>query len=211
MSVGWAWGQRQVTNHLRLTPARYPCPRGQICPHLQQEVPQGHKGGSVLWFVSPALNHDIVDVLGAVLGPGQTLPLLVNLMQDLVVGRCSLRTSRAPGSSPLISPPSPRNSWNCWPPCLYPKEELCLHPGPLTLTPRSGASEQGAVAKEDCEKAQAGLFLTTGGRALCSAYLGGSGRHRARETGIPTGRSQFQQGQVGRQGSNQPPATLWGA
>lgn len=108
-------------------------------------------------------------------------------------------------------PPSPRNGWNCWPPCLYPKEELCLHPGPLTLTPRSGASEQGAVAKEDCEKAQAGLFLTTGGRALCSAYLGGSGRHRARETGIPTGRSQFQQGQVGRQGSNQPPATLWGA
>lgn len=107
MSVGWAWGQRQVTNHLRLTPARYPCPRGQICPHLQQEVPQGHKGGSVLWFVSPALNHDIVDVLGAVLGPGQTLPLLVNLMQDLVVGRCSLRTSRAPGSSPLISPPQP--------------------------------------------------------------------------------------------------------
>lgn len=33
--------------------------------------------------MSPALDHDIVDVLGTVLRPRQTLPLLVNLMQDL--------------------------------------------------------------------------------------------------------------------------------
>lgn len=56
---------------------------GRSAPHLQQEVPKGHKCGSVLWLVGPALDHDIVDVLGAVLRPGQALPFLVNLMQDL--------------------------------------------------------------------------------------------------------------------------------
>ena len=82
----------------------HPSPRGQTCPYFQQEVPQGHKGGSVLWFVSPALYHDIIDVLGAVFGPGQTLPFLVNLMQDLE-GECNLKTSRAPRSSfPTLSP-----------------------------------------------------------------------------------------------------------
>lgn len=33
--------------------------------------------------MGPALDHDVVDVLGAVLRPGQALPFLVNLMQDL--------------------------------------------------------------------------------------------------------------------------------
>lgn len=56
---------------------------GRSAPHLQQEVPKGHKCGSVLWLVGPALDHDIVDVLRAVLRPGQALPFLVNLMQDL--------------------------------------------------------------------------------------------------------------------------------
>lgn len=60
-----------------------PATVGRSAPHLQQEVPKGHKCGPVLWLVGPALDHDIVDVLGAVLRPGQALSLLVNLMQDL--------------------------------------------------------------------------------------------------------------------------------
>lgn len=66
-----------------MLPLALPSHCGQICPHLQQEVPKGHKSGSVLWFVGPALDHDIVDVLGTVLRPGQALPFLVDLMQDL--------------------------------------------------------------------------------------------------------------------------------
>jgi hypothetical protein len=50
---------------------------------LQQKVPQGHKCGSVLWLVCPALDHDIVDILRTVFRAGQALPFLVNLMQDL--------------------------------------------------------------------------------------------------------------------------------
>ena len=41
--------------------------------------------------------------------------------------------------------------------------------------------------------------------------LRGSGRHRALDTVIPTGESQFQLGQAESQGPNQPPATQWGA
>ena len=54
-----------------------------LLTHLHQEVPQGRKGGSVLGLVCPALQHDVVDVLGTVLRPWQPLTLLVYLMQDL--------------------------------------------------------------------------------------------------------------------------------
>lgn len=54
-----------------------------LLTHLHQEVSQGHKGGSVLGLVRPALQHDIVNVLGTVLRPRQPLTLLVYLVQDL--------------------------------------------------------------------------------------------------------------------------------
>lgn len=83
MSVGWAWGRHRSLPTLGLTQGSLSLGHPSSAPHLQQEVPQGHKRGSVLRLVSPALDHDIVDVLGAVLGPRQALPFLVNLVQDL--------------------------------------------------------------------------------------------------------------------------------
>lgn len=51
--------------------------------HLQQELAQGHKGGPVVGLLSPALQHDVVDVLRAVFRLGETLAFLVDLVQDL--------------------------------------------------------------------------------------------------------------------------------
>lgn len=51
--------------------------------YLQQEVPEGDEGGPVFGFGAPALQHDVVDVLGTVLRFAQPLGLHVYFVEDL--------------------------------------------------------------------------------------------------------------------------------
>lgn len=53
------------------------------CAYLKQELPQGHKGGPVIWFGSPALQHDVINVLRAVFGLREAFTFFINLVQDL--------------------------------------------------------------------------------------------------------------------------------
>lgn len=50
---------------------------------LHQELSESHERRPVVGFLRPALQHDIIDVLGTVLGLRQPLALLVDLMEDL--------------------------------------------------------------------------------------------------------------------------------
>lgn len=50
---------------------------------LHQELSESHKCRPVVRFLRPALQHDIIDVLGTVLGLLQPFTLLVDLMEDL--------------------------------------------------------------------------------------------------------------------------------
>lgn len=59
------------------------CFAQQESRYLQQELAQGHEGGPVVWFLSPALQHDVVDVLWTVLRLGEAFPFFVDLVQDL--------------------------------------------------------------------------------------------------------------------------------
>lgn len=52
--------------------------------YLEQELAQGHKGGPVVWFLSPALQHHVVDVLRTVLGLREALPFFIDLVQNLL-------------------------------------------------------------------------------------------------------------------------------
>lgn len=112
--------------------------------------------------------------------------------------------------TPIFPVPQSWNHWNHSLPCLHHEEDLCLIPRPQTLSPRSAASKERAVAQEDREQAR---LVHSSPLGPCSplSSLRGSGRHRALDTAIPTGESQFQLGQAESQGSNQPPATRWGA
>ena len=109
--------------------------------------------------------------------------------------------------TPIFPVPQSWNHWNHSLPCLHHEEDL---PDPQASDPdpqvcglqREGRGTGGPRAS------QAGPFLTTG--AMLPAQLS-EGRHRALDTLIPTGESQFQLGQAESQGSNQPPATRWGA
>lgn len=51
--------------------------------YLKQELSQGNETRSVIWFLSPTLQHHIVDVLGTVLGLGQAFGFFINFMQNL--------------------------------------------------------------------------------------------------------------------------------
>lgn len=101
-------------------------------------------------------------------------------------------------------PPSPQNSWNCRLPCLHPKEELCLCPRSLTLTPRSGASRMGPQQRQDFKQGP-GQPTPNHCEPIFAQLSEESGRHRLWQTGTPTAKSQFQKGQVGIQGPDHPP------
>lgn len=51
--------------------------------YLQQELAQGHKGGPVVRFLSPALQHDVVDVLRTVFRLREAFPFFIDLVQNL--------------------------------------------------------------------------------------------------------------------------------
>lgn len=51
--------------------------------YLQQEVPEGDERRPVFGFGTPALQHDVVDVLRTVLRFAQPLGLHVYLVEDL--------------------------------------------------------------------------------------------------------------------------------
>lgn len=51
--------------------------------YLKQELPQGHKGRPVVRFLSPALQHDVVNVLRTVFGLREAFPFFINLVQNL--------------------------------------------------------------------------------------------------------------------------------
>lgn len=56
--------------------------------------------------------------------------------------------------TPIFPVPQSWNHWNHSLPCLHHEEDLCLIPRPQTLTPRSAASKERAVAQEDREQAR---------------------------------------------------------
>lgn len=51
--------------------------------YLEQELTQGDKRRSVVWFLSPALQHDVIDILRTVFWLREAFALFVNLVQDL--------------------------------------------------------------------------------------------------------------------------------
>lgn len=55
----------------------------ELPPYLEQELAQGDKRRPVIWFLSPALQHDVIDILRTVFWLREALALFVNLVQDL--------------------------------------------------------------------------------------------------------------------------------
>lgn len=51
--------------------------------YLKQELTQGYKCRPVIRLLSPALQHDVIDILRAVFRLRQAFPFFINLVQDL--------------------------------------------------------------------------------------------------------------------------------
>lgn len=55
-----------------------------VASYLQQELPQGNKSGSIPWFLSPTLQHDVIDVLGTVLRLWKPFAFFIDLVENLI-------------------------------------------------------------------------------------------------------------------------------
>lgn len=85
MSVGMVWRRHQGCNKVQQVQqnAKLGHPPPLCSWYLEQELAQGHEGGPVVWLGSPALQHDVVDVLRTVLGLREALPFFIDLVQNL--------------------------------------------------------------------------------------------------------------------------------
>lgn len=85
MSVGMVWRRRQGWNEEQQVEqnAKLGHPSCLFSTYLEQELAQGRKGRPVVWFLSPALQHDVVDVLRTVFRLREAFPLFIDLVQNL--------------------------------------------------------------------------------------------------------------------------------
>lgn len=60
----------------------YNIPKWQLS-YLKQELTQGNKGGSVIWFLSPTLQHHVIDIVRTVFRLREAFTFFINLVQDL--------------------------------------------------------------------------------------------------------------------------------